>query len=102
MSEFAPICIYLVISMLFDRPRKCSTYKCSFNPSGATRSHLDIRFYLGSILFIISDSEVIFSFPWALPLNKIDPFGFWSIMAFLLILTIRSLYEWKTSALDRE
>ncbi|XP_075664536.1 NADH-ubiquinone oxidoreductase chain 3 [Castanea sativa] len=118
MSEFAPICIYLVISMLvslillgFPFPfasnsstylEKCSTYKCGFNPSGATRSHLDIRFYLGSILFIISDSEVIFSFPWALPLNKIDPFGFWSMMAFLLILTIRSLYEWKTSALDWE
>jgi NADH-ubiquinone oxidoreductase chain 3 len=40
--------------------------------------------------------------PWAVPPNKIDPFGSWSMMAFLLILTIGSLYEWKRGASDRE
>ena len=55
-----------------------------------------------SILFIIPDPEVTFSFPWAVPPNKIDPFGSWSMMAFLLILTIGSLYEWKRGASDRE
>jgi NADH-ubiquinone oxidoreductase chain 3 len=43
-----------------------------------------------------------FFFPWAVSLNKIDPFGFWSMMAFLLILTIGSLYEWKRGASGRE
>ncbi|KAK4381038.1 NADH-ubiquinone oxidoreductase chain 3 [Sesamum angolense] len=38
----------------------------------------------------------------SVPPNKIDPFGSWSMMAFLLILTIGSLYEWKRGALDRE
>ncbi|KAM0932109.1 putative NADH:ubiquinone reductase (H(+)-translocating) [Dioscorea sansibarensis] len=33
-----------------------------------------------------------------LPPNKIDLFGSWSMMAFLLILTIGSLYEWKRGA----
>ena len=118
MSEFAPICIYLVISPLVSLiplgvpfpfasnsstyPEKLSAYECGFDPFGDARSRFDIRFYLVSILFIISDPEVIFSFPWALPLNKIDPFGFWSMMAFLLILTIGSLYEWKRGASDRE
>ncbi|RDY13474.1 Ribosomal protein S12, mitochondrial, partial [Mucuna pruriens] len=38
----------------------------------------------------------------SVPPNKIDPFGSWSMMAFLLILTIGSLYEWKRGASDRE
>ena len=118
MSEFAPICIYLVISPLVSLiplglpfpfssnsstyPEKLSAYECGFDPSGDARSRFDIRFYLVSILFIIPDPEVTFSFPWAVPPNKIDPFGSWSMMAFLLILTIGSLYEWKRGALDRE
>ncbi len=118
MSEFAPICIYLVISPLVSLiplgvpfpfasnsstyPEKLSAYECGFDPSGDARSRFDIRFYLVSILFIIPDPEVTFSFPWAVPPNKIDPFGSWSMMAFLLILTIGSLYEWKRGASDRE
>nr|GFA88761.1 NADH dehydrogenase subunit 3, mitochondrial [Tanacetum cinerariifolium] len=118
MSEFAPICIYLVISPLVSLiplsvpfpfasnsstyPEKLSTYECGFDPFGDARSRFDIRFYLVSILFTIPDPEVTFSFPWAVPPNKIDPFGSWSMMTFLLILKIRSLYEWKRGASDRE
>ncbi|GAA0169477.1 oxidoreductase [Lithospermum erythrorhizon] len=83
-------------------PEKLSAYECGFDPSGDARSRFDIRFYLVSILFIIPDPEVTFSFPWAVPPNKIDPFGFWSMMAFLLILTIGFLYEWKRGASDWE
>ena len=118
MSEFSPIFIYLVISPLVSLillglpfpfssnsstyPEKLSAYECGFDPSGDARSRFDIRFYLVSILFIILDPEVTFSFPWAVPPNKIDPFGFWSMMAFLFILTIGFLYEWKRGASDRE
>lgn len=118
MSEFAPICIYLVISPLLSLillgvpfpfasnsstyPEKLSAYECGFDPSGDARSRFDIRFYLVSILFIIPDPEVTFFFPWAVPPNKIDSFGSWSMMAFLLILTIGFLYEWKRGALDWE
>ncbi|KAJ8421489.1 hypothetical protein Cgig2_010059 [Carnegiea gigantea] len=89
MLEFAPICIYLVISLLVSLiplglpfpfssnsstyPEKLSAYECGFDPFGDARSRFDIRFYLVSILFIILDPEVTFFFPWAVPLNKIDP-----------------------------
>nr|YP_009402331.1 NADH dehydrogenase subunit 3 [Zostera marina]YP_010574192.1 NADH dehydrogenase subunit 3 [Zostera japonica]YP_010574220.1 NADH dehydrogenase subunit 3 [Phyllospadix iwatensis]ARX11135.1 NADH dehydrogenase subunit 3 [Zostera noltei]ANY30458.1 NADH dehydrogenase subunit 3 [Zostera marina]ARX63734.1 NADH dehydrogenase subunit 3 [Zostera marina]UZH94044.1 NADH dehydrogenase subunit 3 [Zostera japonica]UZH94072.1 NADH dehydrogenase subunit 3 [Phyllospadix iwatensis] len=118
MSEFAPICIFLLISLLVSLiplglpfpfssnsstyPEKLSAHECGSDPSGDARSRFDIRFYPVSILFIIPDPEVTFSFPWAVPPNKIDLFGFWSMMAFLLILTIGSLYEWKRGASDRE
>jgi len=118
MSEFSPICIYLVMSPLVSLiplgvpfpfasnsstyPDKLSAHECGSDPSGDARSRFDIRFYPVSILFIIPDPEVTFSSPWAVPPNKIDPFGSWSMMAFLLILTIGSLYEWKRGASDRE
>lgn len=118
MSEFAPICIYLVISPLVSLiplglpfpfaehsstyPEKLSAHECGSDPSGDARSRFDIRFYPVPILFIIPDPEVTFSSPWAVPPNKIDLFGSWSMMAFLLILTIGSLYEWKRGASDRE
>ena len=118
MSEFEPICIYLVMSLLVSLislgvpfpfasnsstyPEKLSAHECGSDPSGDARSRFDIRFYLVSILFIILDLEVTFSSPWSVPPNKIDLFGFWSMMAFLWILTIGSIYEWKRGASDRE
>nr|QXE44237.1 NADH dehydrogenase subunit 3 [Sciadopitys verticillata]BDC46290.1 NADH dehydrogenase subunit 3 [Sciadopitys verticillata] len=118
MLEFAPICIYLVISLLVSLillgvpfpfasngstyPEKLSAYECGFDPFGDARSRFDIRFYPVSISSIIFDLEVTFSSPWAVSLNKIDLFGFWSMMVFLFILTIGSLHEWKKGALDRE
>ncbi|BAT16905.1 Os12g0423142, partial [Oryza sativa Japonica Group] len=78
LSEFAPICIYLVISPLVSLiplgvpfpfasnsstyPEKLSAYERGFNPSGDARSRFDIRFYPVPILFIIPDQEVTFFF----------------------------------------
>jgi len=72
-------------------PEKLSACKCGFDPFNDAGSRFDIRFYLVSILFIILDREVTFSFHWAAPRNKIDLFGYGFMMAFLLILMIRSL-----------
>ncbi|CAM6012823.1 unnamed protein product, partial [Sphagnum balticum] len=81
---------------------KLSAYKCDFDPLDNARSCFDIQFYLVSILFIIFDLEIIFLFPWRVSLNKIGLFGFWSMIVFLLILTIGFIYEWKKGALDWE
>ena len=81
---------------------KLSQYECGFNTFGDARNKFDVRFYLVSILFIIFDLEVAFLFPWAVTLGKIGLFGFWSMMAFLGVLTIGFIYEWKKGALDWE
>jgi NADH:ubiquinone oxidoreductase subunit 3 (subunit A) len=99
------ICTYLCLfstSSSLAYPEKLLAYECGFDPLDDARSHFDIRFYLVSILFIIFDLEVTFLFPWAVSLNKIGLFGFWSMIVFLLILTIRFIYEWKKGALDWE
>ena len=60
----------------------------------------DVRFYLVSILFIIFDLEVAFLFPWAASFHSISDVAFWSMMAFLGVLTIGFAYEWRKGALE--
>ena len=81
-------------------PEKLSAYECGFNAFDDARMKFDIRFYLVSILFIIFDLEVAFLFPWAVSFNGIGWLGFWSMMAFLGVLTIGFIYEWKKGALE--
>lgn len=73
--EFAPISLYLVISLVLSLvlvgvsflfsssenlayPEKLSAYECGFDPFDDARSRFDIRFYLVSILFIIFGATV--------------------------------------------
>lgn len=81
---------------------KLSPYECGFEPFNDARSRFDIRFYLVAILFIIFDLEIAFLFPWAVALKEIGVMGFWSMMAFLGLLTIGFIYEWKKGALEWE
>ena len=95
MSEYAPLCIYLVLSTLLSLvilglsfvfstqkadPEKVSAYECGFDPFDDARARFDIRFYLVAILFIIFDLEVTFLFPWAISFlqSNLQDFGQWS------------------------
>lgn len=115
MLEYLAIFVYFLIATFLailllgvsflastrrEDPEKVSAYECGFDPFDDSRSRFDIKFYLVAILFIIFDLEVAFLFPWALVLKKITFFGFWSMMIFLLILTIGFVYEWRKGALD--
>lgn len=83
-------------------PEKLSPYECGFNAFENARHRFDVRFYLVAILFIIFDLEIAFLFPWAISLGKIGLFGFWSMLLFLMTLTVGFIYEWKKGALEWE
>lgn len=40
------------------------SYECGFDPFNEIRNGFDIHYYLGAILFIIFDLEIMFLFPW--------------------------------------
>jgi NADH:ubiquinone oxidoreductase subunit 3 (subunit A) len=117
MIEYFPLLVYVCISLALSLlilslsfvfstqkadPEKVSAYECGFDPFDDARARFDIRFYLVAILFIIFDLEVTFLFPWAISLNKVNLFGFWSMVLFLVILTIGFIYEWRKGALEWE
>ena len=81
---------------------KLSAYECGFEAFSDARVRFDVRYYLVAIIFIIFDLEVAFLFPWAISFGKIGLFGFFSMMAFLGVLTIGFIYEWKKGALEWE
>jgi NADH-quinone oxidoreductase subunit A len=83
-------------------PEKNSAYECGFNAFDDARMKFDVRFYLVAILFIIFDLEVAFLFPWAVSLGEIGVLGFWSMVAFLGVLTVGFSYEWRRGALEWE
>ena len=117
LSEYLSIIIFLFISLLLSigfiiinyiaspnnpDPEKLSAYECGFEAFDNARIEFDVRFYLVAILFIIFDLEIAFLFPWAISLGNIGLLGFYSMMAFLFVLTIGFIYEWKKGALEWE
>jgi len=121
LLQYLPIAIFLVIAVALGilflaipmlvapkapDPEKLSSYECGFNAFDDARMKFDVRFYLVSILFIIFDLEVAFLFPWAVTLLRLPHeaavYAFWSMMAFLGVLTVGFIYEWKKGALEWE
>ena len=115
LQQYLPILIFIIIagglasalvllpfltSRLRGDKEKLSQYECGFESFDKNVVKFDIRFYLVAILFIIFDLEIAFLFPWAVVIHSIGLFGFWSMMIFLLVLTIGFAYEWKKGALD--
>lgn len=117
LLDYLPILIFMAIAIVLGAgfilaawvmapkapdKEKVSAYECGFNAFDDARMKFDVRFYLVSILFIIFDLEVAFLFPWAITLGETGQFAFWSMMAFLGVLTVGFIYEWKKGALEWE
>jgi NADH-quinone oxidoreductase subunit A len=117
LLEYLPVLIFIFIasavslamflaSIIAGRSKpdaeKLSAYECGFDAFSDAHSKFDVRYYLVAILFIIFDLEIAFLFPWAISLGDIGLYGFWSMMAFLGVLTIGFIYEWNKGALDWE
>eukprot|EP01018_Ginkgo_biloba_P040808 Gb_37211 [translate_table: standard] len=64
---------------------KSSAHECGSDPSGDARSRSDTRSHPVPTSSIISDPEVTSSSPWAVPPNKIDPFGSRSMMEYPMV-----------------
>ena len=105
LAEYFPVLLFIVVGIVFGgvllgvgwflgprRPdsEKLSPYECGFEAFEDARMKFDVRYYLVAILFILFDLEIAFLFPWAVSLNEIGAFGFWSMMIFLAILVSAS------------
>lgn len=104
LAALLSFAIYFLSLLLVPRStslEKGSAYECGFDPfEEDTRGRFEVRFYLVAILFIIFDLEISFLFPWSLALPSIGPFGYGTMAAFLLLLTVGFYYEWRKGALE--
>ena len=114
-SEFLPILIYLLIAialsiiiitfsylLVLQNPEteKLSTYECGFEPYEDARHKFDVKFYLVAILFIVFDIETMFLLPWSIVLSQLNLLGFWSMIDFIIELSVGYIYIWYIGALE--
>ena len=117
LAEYFPILVFIAVaaviavallglSLVAGRSNpyadKVAAYECGFEPFEDARRRFEVRYYLVAILFIIFDLEVAFLFPWAASLGDIGLFGLLSMFAFLGVLTVGFVYEWRKGALEWE
>lgn len=79
---------------------KLAPYESGIDPLGDPRARFSVKFYLVAILFIVFDVEIVFLLPWAVVMRRVGVAGFVTALAFIFILTVGLIYEWKKGALE--
>jgi len=75
-------------------------YESGIPTTGTARVRFSVSFYLVAMLFVIFDLEVVFLFAWAIGATEVGWVGYAGLLAFVVILTVGLIYEWRMGALD--
>jgi NADH-quinone oxidoreductase subunit A len=117
LENYLPVLVFILLGIVFgvgltligyllgpSKPddEKNSQFECGFPAFEDSRMHVNVRYYLVAILFILFDLEVAFFIPWAVIQAKLGWFGFVAMSIFLLLLVIGFIFEWKKGALEWE
>jgi len=75
-------------------------YESGIVAVGSSQIQMSVEFYLIAIFFVIFDLETVFIFAWAIAFFELGWQGYAAIMAFIGVLTIALIYEWRSGALE--
>ena len=115
--EYLPILILVIFSIVLSsiilalsyflsvqspETEKLSSYECGFEPYEDARHKFNINFYIIAILFIVFDIEAMYLFSWSVSLSNLDIIGFWSMVDFIIELSVGFVYVLYVGALDWE
>ncbi|ABA57631.1 NADH dehydrogenase subunit A [Nitrosococcus oceani ATCC 19707] len=114
-TEFWPFILYagmvlvlvaLIVGfsyILGQRPRERATdepFESGVVTVGFARLRFPAKFYLVAVLFVIFDMEAAFIFAWAVAFRETGWIGYGGALAFITILGVALIYEWRVGALD--
>ena len=110
LEEFAPVAIFLVVSVLFTlvpvliasllAPRTkgaktFNTYECGIEPYGSAWIRYALSYYIYALIFIAFDVDVLYLFPVALSYARGEKvYEFYALLSFVLILALAIIYAW--------
>jgi NADH-quinone oxidoreductase subunit A len=77
-------------------------YECGELVVGEAWMHINVRYYVFAMLFLIFDIETVFLFAWALIYKNLGLFGLVEMILFILVLLIGLIYPWKKGVLGWE
>ena len=81
---------------------KLDAYECGIEPTpqAAGGGRFPIKYYLVAMTFIIFDIEVVFLYPWAVDFTTLAAFGLVAMLAFLALITVPFIYEWRRGGFE--
>jgi len=110
LEEFAPVAIFLVVSILFTlipvliasllAPRTTgektfNTYECGIEPYGSAWIRYSLSYYIYALIFIAFDVDVLYLFPVALSYARGEKvYEFYALLSFVFILALAIIYAW--------
>jgi NAD(P)H-quinone oxidoreductase subunit 3 len=103
ITIFIPIIAYSIskiVAHVNKRPKKLTSYESCIELTGDAWIQFQIRYYMFALVFVISDVETIFLYPWAMCFNKLGSFAFIEAFIFIFILIIGLVYAWRKGALE--
>jgi NADH-quinone oxidoreductase subunit A len=81
-------------------PATGEPYESGVQVTGSARVRLSADFYLVALLFVIFDLEAAFLYAWAVSARENGWAGYAGLLAFVVILVVGLVYEWRRGALD--
>ena len=119
LQPYLPILILFIIAALFgvgtviashffgpSRPNRAKglAYECGNEPIGEANVRIPVKFYLVGLLFLVFDMETVLILAWAIAFRDpsipgFQPYAFFAMIFFMLILVVGFLYEWRKGAL---
>jgi NADH-quinone oxidoreductase subunit A len=110
LAEFAPVAIFLVVSVVFTlvpvliayilAPRTkgaktLNTYECGIEPYGSAWIRYSLSYYIYALIFIAFDVDVLYLFPVALSYSRgANVHEFYALLSFVFILALAIIYAW--------
>ena len=85
-----------------DNPQKLEPYESGMIPFADARRRFPIKYYLVAMLFLLSDIEVVFTYPWAVVLRDLRWKALTPMLGFLIVLVFGFIYIWRKGALTWE
>jgi NADH-quinone oxidoreductase subunit A len=75
-------------------------YEGGIVSAGGARIRFSSQFYMVAMMFVIFDVETIFIFAWAIAFPELGWYGYFGVLAFIVMLVVVLVYEWRNGALD--
>ena len=102
-----PLIIQHIISPRHNKGgEKLSSYECGEIPEGSAWVKFNVRFYIIALIFLIFDVEVIFLFPWAASLVRLNKEFSEAVLiemfVFIGVLILGWFLAWKQKAIEWE
>jgi len=104
LSVLLIVCVMIGMSfVLGQRHREPATfepYESGIVPTGSARVRFSAKFYVVALLFLVFDLEAVFLYAWAVSFRAVGWTGYIGALAFILVLAVVLVYEWRMGALD--